>query len=215
MTAPIIQFFAPRTGELAGSFPAAPHPGGEGWLIPALATEKPPPKTKKGVAAVFSAGAWSLQPDRRGETWYTAGGTPVVVEALGDPAAFDPPLSAKAPPPPPIDLADYISTGHKTLRDGGVQIGGMRIATDAESRGLIDGAYALSQARPDAKIDFKAASGWITVDAQTMQTIAVAVGQWVQLCYSAYRRLDEARAGGTVTTTDQVDAAYAAVALPG
>ncbi|MBE7196749.1 MAG: DUF4376 domain-containing protein [Parafilimonas terrae] len=126
-------------------------------------------------------------------------------------------FSAPAPTPaaPALDLAAYISDGHKTLRDGGVQIGGMRIATDAESRGLIDGAYALSQAQPEAKIDFKAASGWVTVDAQTIQTIALAVGQWVQLCYSAYRRLDEARAAGTVTTTDEVDAAYAAVALPG
>lgn len=120
-----------------------------------------------------------------------------------------------APATPAVDLVAYISAGHKALRDGGVTVGGMRIATDEESRGLIAGALDLSARLPDATIDFKAASGWVTVDAQTMQTIAVAVGQWVQLCYSAYRKLDEACAAGTVKTTDQVDAAYAAVALPG
>ncbi|SDA12845.1 protein of unknown function [Methylobacterium sp. UNC378MF] len=113
-----------------------------------------------------------------------------------------------------VDLAAYIANAHAALRDGGVTIGGMRIKTDAESRGLIDGAYALSQAQPDKSIDFKAASGWVAIDSQTMQTVAIAVGQWVQACYSAYRKLDEGRVAGTVTTTAQVDAAFAAVTLP-
>ncbi|MET3485349.1 DUF4376 domain-containing protein [Methylobacterium sp. 1973] len=123
-------------------------------------------------------------------------------------------VQAQAYAPPPVDLAAYIADAHAALRDGGVTIGGMRIKTDAESRGLIDGAYALSQAQPEKTIDFKAASGWVGIDSQTMQTVAVAVGQWVQACYSAYRKLDEGRAAGTVTTTAQVDAAFTAVALP-
>lgn len=114
-----------------------------------------------------------------------------------------------------LDLTAYIAAAHAALRDGGVTVGGMRVKTDAESRGLIDGAYALSQARPDSTIDFKAATGWAGIDSQTMQTVSIAVGLWVQACYSAYRRLDEGRAVGTVTTTAQVDAAFAAVTLPG
>ncbi len=116
---------------------------------------------------------------------------------------------------PAVDLANYASSAHAALRDGGVTIGGMRIKTDAESRGLIDGAYALSQARPDGAIDFKAASGWVTIDAATMQTVAVSVGQWVQACYSAYRQVDDKISKGAFTTPAQVDAAFAAVTLPG
>ncbi|MGU3417636.1 DUF4376 domain-containing protein [Methylobacterium sp. D54C] len=116
---------------------------------------------------------------------------------------------------PPVDLAAYTTAAHAALRDGGVDIGGMRIKTDGESRGLIDGAYALSQTRPDTAIDFKAASGWVTIDPATMQTVAVAVGLWVQACYSAYRQVDARVADGTYTTTAQIDAAFAAVTLPG
>lgn len=116
---------------------------------------------------------------------------------------------------PAVDLAAYTSAAHAALRDGGVTISGLRIKTDSESRGLIDGAYALSQAQPDAALDFKAASGWVTIDAATMQTVAVAVGRWVQACYTAYRQVDGKVADGTFTTTAQVDAAFAAMTLPG
>ncbi|MBE7245833.1 MAG: DUF4376 domain-containing protein [Actinomycetospora chiangmaiensis] len=116
--------------------------------------------------------------------------------------------------PRPVDLAGYTAAAHAALRDGGVTVGGMRIKTDAESRGLIDGAYALSQAQPNNTIDFKAASGWVTIDNATMQTVAVAVGKWVQACYSAYRQVDGHVADGTFATTAQIDAAFAAVTLP-
>jgi hypothetical protein len=123
-------------------------------------------------------------------------------------------LIAYTPPPPPVDLDAYTASAHAALRDGGVTVGGMRIKTDAESRGLIDGTYALSAAQPDTAIDFKAASGWVTIDAATMQTVAIAVGKWVQACYSAYRQIDSKVTDGTFTTTAQIDAAFAAVALP-
>lgn len=128
----------------------------------------------------------------------------VAVIAAHDPAAR-----------PAVDLAAYASAAHAALRDGGVTIGGLRIKTDSESRGLIDGAYPLSQAQPDAAIDFKAASGWVTIDAATMQTVAVAVGRWVQACYTAYRLVDGKVTDGSFTTPAQVDAAFAAVTLPG
>ncbi|MDE4912790.1 hypothetical protein PQI07_19085 [Methylobacterium sp. 092160098-2] len=54
-----------------------------------------------------------------------------------------------------------------------------------------------------------------TLDAATMQTVAVAVGKWVQACYSAYRLVDGKVTAGTITTTAQIDAAFAAVTLPG
>ncbi len=122
---------------------------------------------------------------------------------------------AYAPPPPLIDLMAYAAAVHTACRDGGVTIGGMLVKTDAESRGLINGAYALIEVRPDASIDFKASSGWVTLDAATMRAIAVAVGTWVQLCYTAYRAVSDGIASGDITASAQIDALFAAVRLPG
>ncbi|TXN67270.1 DUF4376 domain-containing protein [Methylobacterium sp. WL6] len=115
---------------------------------------------------------------------------------------------------PPIDLAAYAAAAHLARRDGGVTIGGMLVKSDGESRSLITGAYALSDAKPDATIDFKAASGWITLNAAQMQTVALGVGGWVQACYSAYRAVSAGLASGAITTPSQIDAAFAAVVLP-
>lgn len=93
--------YAPGTGELLGSFQADPDPESGGFLIPWGATDKAPPKVPAGKVAVWVSDAWALWPNHRGETWYDADGRAVVVEQLGDPAAFVPPLSSEAPAPQP------------------------------------------------------------------------------------------------------------------
>ena len=104
MDAPTLYAFAPGTGELLASFQADPDPEGDGFLIPWGATDKVPPKVPAGEAAVWASEGWSLRPNHRGETWYDADGRAVMIEQLGDPAAFDPPLSATAPAGPPPDM---------------------------------------------------------------------------------------------------------------
>lgn len=92
--------YHPDTGEYAGRLEADPSPLEPGvWLYPAHTTTEPPPAAGAGTAAVRRDGAWSLLPDRRGETWFH-GASPVVVAVLGDPAAFDPPLAREAAPRP-------------------------------------------------------------------------------------------------------------------
>ncbi len=126
-------------------------------------------------------------------------------------------LDMLPPPPPPTkaDLNAYAEGAFNTRRDGGVTLpNGLRIKTDGESRGLINGAYSLADVRPELVIDFRASGGWVDVDTATMQTVAVAVGLWVQACYSAWRRCEEAIETGTHTTFVAIDAAVAAVTLP-
>jgi hypothetical protein len=72
------------TGELLGSGPAdICNVTGEA-IIPAYATDIVPPVAGANQVAVFVNGAWSLQPDFRGQTFYsTSTGAPVQIAAIG------------------------------------------------------------------------------------------------------------------------------------
>lgn len=118
------------------------------------------------------------------------------------------------PPPSVADLLAASTAAFKARRDGGFTLAGMQIATDEESRGLIDGAYSLSERRPGHVFDFRAVGGWANLDAATIETIADAVGMWVQACYSARRQVEAGIADGSIATEAAVRAVYAAVALP-
>lgn len=104
MSAPILHAYRPDTGEYVGQILADPDPERAGeWLHPAFAVEAAPPEGQAGKAIVIRDGAWALLPDHRGETWFAADGGKVVVDRLGDPGAFKPPLLPTAPElPPPV-----------------------------------------------------------------------------------------------------------------
>lgn len=71
------------------------------------------------------------------------------------------------------------------IETGGITISGVQVRTDIESQGKITGAAALVKEVPDTVIDWKGASGWVQLDAETMTAIALAVGTHIQGCYSA------------------------------
>lgn len=58
----------------------------------------PPPQFGPGMRPVWRDGAWQIMPDHRGETWWRAHDQPVLIDALGDPAALG--LVANQPPAP-------------------------------------------------------------------------------------------------------------------
>ncbi len=97
------------SGELVGERDARIWPGREHlsdddiakFQIPAHATSSAPPPIEPGHAAIFVDGTWKLAKDYRGETWFSADGTPVVISKIGGPKTFLPELYAEAPPPPP------------------------------------------------------------------------------------------------------------------
>jgi hypothetical protein len=55
-----------------------------------------PPRCGPNQTPIFADGAWTIEPDYVGEAWFDASGAPVVVTALGDPAA----LGLRPTPPP-------------------------------------------------------------------------------------------------------------------
>lgn len=128
MSAPKIYNFHPATGEYIGEGLADPSPMEPGvWLYPAHSTETAPPAAGPGQAAIFDGESWSLVADHRGETWFTAEGQAIVIDALGDPAQLDllpeaPPEPEPEPDPPPttsqkITSAPSTLFGGPTLKD--------------------------------------------------------------------------------------------------
>jgi hypothetical protein len=91
-----------RTGVLVGPAGIHPDPLNPGqFLEPAFTTNIAPPSSiPAGQVAVFSAGAWSLTQDNRGELWFRDR-TPVVVDFLGDPTEHGLVRDLVLPPPPP------------------------------------------------------------------------------------------------------------------
>lgn len=94
--------FSPDTGEFHGALQADYDPEGDGFLIPWGATEIPPGEPRYGKASVFKDGVWSYVPDYRGTSWYRPDGGYTIIDQLGDPTTFDPPLSPTKAPPEPI-----------------------------------------------------------------------------------------------------------------
>jgi hypothetical protein len=89
---------------------------------------------------------------------------------------------------------------------GGIVLNGAAIRTDRESQALINGAKLLAEAEPAEVVDFKAASGWVSLDSATMQAIGLAVGQHVRACFRQERELHEAiDAAATVAAVQAID----------
>lgn len=107
-------------------------------------------------------------------------------------------------------LVAYAAAARYTLETAGIMVGNSTIATDRDSQALINGAYNYVLAKPDASIEFKGVTGWVTLTADQVQTIALAVGGRVQALFAAERQIDAAIQAGTITTTAQIDAALAA-----
>lgn len=113
------------------------------------------------------------------------------------------------PVPEPIDLIAYSAQKRWEIETGGIEFNGQAIDTSRESQSMIAGAYAYSQANPDEVIQFKSASGWVALDAATMAAIATAVGSYVQACFALEASVAAAITDGTITTTAEIDAAFA------
>lgn len=112
--------------------------------------------------------------------------------------------------PPQIDMIAYTAQKRWEKETGGIEVNGQIIDTSRESQSMITGAYAYSQANPSETIQFKAASGWVTLDAPTIAAIATAVGAHVQACFALEANIADQITNGTITTTGEIDAAFAA-----
>ena len=109
-------------------------------------------------------------------------------------------------PPRETDLLAYAAAKRWAVQTGGVTVGGIAIDTSDASRSMIADAVAYVQAAGVPSVEFKAASGWVTLGTAEVVAIGLAVGAHVQQCFAAERAVALAIDGRTITTTAEIDA---------
>jgi hypothetical protein len=88
---------------------------------------------------------------------------------------------------------------------GGVEVGGMKIDTSRESQSLITGAALAATLNEAYTCQWKAAQGFITLNAEAILAAATAVRQHVQACFDQEAGLtDEVEAAETVEDVEGV-----------
>lgn len=126
--------------------------------------------------------------------------TPPPSFADGEVAAWTGEDWAVTAQPIPLSLAQHKATRLALVRElrhqvesAGVLLGELRVRTDVTSQAKIAAAVQLLASDLTlSSIDWEAQPGqWVTVDRDTMNAIAVAVGRHVQACFSRARALQE------------------------
>jgi hypothetical protein len=84
---------------------------------------------------------------------------------------------------------------------GGVEVSGMKIDTSRESRALITGAALAATIDPTYTCQWKAAQGFITLNAEAILAAATAVRQHVQACFD-----HEAELTAVVAAAEMIEA---------
>lgn len=85
-------------------------------------------------------------------------------------------------------LKDAITAKRWQIETGGITLpSGVRIATGIDDQNRITSVLANAQHAGVETVNFKAASGWVTVTVQELQMIAAAIAVHVQACFDAER----------------------------
>ncbi|UZE51130.1 DUF4376 domain-containing protein [Rhodopseudomonas sp. P2A-2r] len=129
-------------------------------------------------------------------------------------AAIDLGLAAQAlrmvPVPVAVDLLAYAKDASWRKEIGGVVIAGIPVATDDRSQLKILGSRVAADADPNWSTEWDAANDQTyPIDAATMIMISDAVAAHVNRCFSIRASVKAAIAAGTITTTAEIDAAFA------
>ena len=191
-------YLAAGTELAAGTVKATAYLVGGAWVVQAVTRD---------ATQLFPAGARLIE---------ITGIDPALTEAqlLANYGAgkmqFDPVALALAPPP--VNLAAYAALARYGKETGGITVAGVPIATDRESQAMITGAYVVASTNAAWSTAWKTGTGaFVTVTAAQMIAIALAVAAHVGNCFASEATTDAAITAGTITTTAQVDAAFAAI----
>lgn len=130
------------------------------------------------------------------------------VERVNDDVKFVHTL-VDTPSPTNEDLLAYAATKRWEKEVGGVNVSGVQVMTDERSQGLINGAYNMAMADPEQVFEFKSAGGWLTLNAETVIAIGMAVGAHVQTCFAIEKAVAAAVGSGTITTFAEIDGEFA------
>lgn len=113
--------------------------------------------------------------------------------------------------PPAIDLAAYAAAKRFAVETGGITVSGAPVATDRGSQAMIANALSYVQASGAASVSYKSPAGFVTLSADQIKAVALAVGAHVQACFVAEDAVDAGLHASppTITALAQVDAAFA------
>ena len=107
-------------------------------------------------------------------------------------------------------LSDYIAQKRYAKEVGGVTVNDSKVATDRESQSKIAGAYIYVQANPNEIINWKQPDGtFVSLDATTVESLANAVGAFVQQCFTLEMSTNSQVNDGTITTFEAIDQVFA------
>ena len=109
------------------------------------------------------------------------------------------------------DLVAYAAARKYGKETGGIVVDGMAVATDDRSKMMLLGARVAAQNDAEFSTAWKMADGtWQTVSAAAIIAISDAVLAHVDGCFQTEKSVDAAIEAGTVTTTAEIDALFAA-----
>lgn len=111
----------------------------------------------------------------------------------------------------PVDLVAYAKDARWNKETSTLMVGAAEVAMDDRSKSLILGSYIASQHDPDWTTIWQAENGPIPVNAATMAAVFDAMTARINACFTTYADVASGIAGGTITTTEAIDTAFAAI----
>lgn len=104
-------------------------------------------------------------------------------------------------------LVSYANIKQAAVMGGGITISGVPVSTTLEGKLDMAGAVTLAQLVPDHVFDWVTDAGPVSLTAAQVIAIGEAVGLFVQATYTTLGTVITGIIAGTITTTDQIDAA--------
>jgi hypothetical protein len=89
-------------------------------------------------------------------------------------------------------LAEAATERRWAVETGGITVGDAQVATGLEDQNRITSVIANAQLAGVERVDFKAASGWVSLTIAELQAVAGAIALHVQACFAAERVHHEA-----------------------
>jgi hypothetical protein len=120
-------------------------------------------------------------------------------------------VAADLPAARRVKLVAYAADARWRKEVGGITVAGVPVATDDRSKQMIIGARIAADADADWASQWVGADGVIyPIDATAIVVISNAVQAHVNACFATFASVKTEIDAGTITTTDEIDAAFAA-----
>lgn len=109
------------------------------------------------------------------------------------------------------DLLAASASARYSKETTGIVVNSVSVATDRQSQAMLTGAYNNAMRDSTWTTQWKGAAGFALLTAQQVIALAIAVGMHVDACFKKEADVASQIAAGTITTVDQINAAYAAI----